>query len=99
MARSVIAPSTGDAMKIKPIEIAVMTPYTESARRASDLVEHPGGKVHGHDAHREDGVGQVVEHPAHDGARRNFPGVHRLLEEMTNEDNTIAVDGPEPGIV
>ena len=33
-ARSVIAPSTGEAMKMRPIEIAVMTPYTESARSA-----------------------------------------------------------------
>jgi hypothetical protein len=33
-ARSVIAPSTGEAMKMSPIEIAVITPYTESARSA-----------------------------------------------------------------
>src|SRR5580765_1189075 len=33
-ARSVIAPRTGDATKINPIEIAVMTPYTKSARSA-----------------------------------------------------------------
>ena len=33
-ARSVIAPSSGDTMKMSPIDIAEMRPYTASARLA-----------------------------------------------------------------
>ena len=45
-ARSVIAPRIGEAMKIDPIEIAVMTPYTVVGAQRADLVSNPGGKVH-----------------------------------------------------
>ena len=34
LARSVIAPSSGEMTKMMPIETAVMMPYTESARSA-----------------------------------------------------------------